>query len=95
MDLISIVMELNTHVDADNRSEFLDWFQEHVVDNPEDTILWHVAQEPEMARWRLLCSYVWKDMPTKHMFTNRTRERIYRDMKVWLLDAIRANYIVE
>jgi hypothetical protein len=58
MDLISIVMDLDTSVDADNRSEFLDWFQEYVVDNPVNTTLWHVAQEPEMALWRLLCSYV-------------------------------------
>ena len=95
MDLLSIVMNLDTSVDSDNRSEFLDWFEAHVLNNPTDTILWYVSQEPEMSLWRPLCSYIWKDTPTKRLFSNGTRRHIYRDMKALLIDAIRANYIAE
>ncbi len=90
-----MVTALDTTVDAHNRSEFLDWFEKHVVHNPTDTTLWHVSQEPEMALWRTLCSHVWKDTPTRRPFTTNTRHRIYRDMKTWLLQAIKDNYIVE
>lgn len=95
LSLFDIVSDLHTSVNSENRSEFLDWFEENLVICPTDTTLWHVAQEPEMVLWRPLCAYVWKDGPLYPTFTNKTRERIYRDMKAWLLEAIRANYIVE
>ena len=95
MSLFRHVAALSTSVRADNRSQFLDWFDDHVVQNPTDTTLWHVTQEPEMALWRPLCAYVWRDMPARSTFSNKTRERIYNDMKTWTLEAIKANYIVE
>lgn len=76
-------------------SELLIWFIDNVIYEPTDChILYFVTQEPEYKMWKILSEFL-SNKIYLDLFSFETRYGIYKDLKLWLIDAIKRNYIAE
>lgn len=74
-------------------SDLLNWFIDNVIYEPTDYhILYFVTQEPEYKMWKNLSDFL-SNKTYLDLFSFETRYGIYKDLKLWLIDAIKRNYV--
>lgn len=92
--LISLIDNLNDKPKKRKMdSDLLNWFIDNVIIEPtEYFVLYYVTQEPEYKMWKNLSDFL-SNKNYLDLFSYETRCNLYQDLKLWLIDAIKRNYV--
>lgn len=97
MKLIKIVKYLSLEPYEENKYScpFFEWFLYNLYFEKEHNLyptLWFVKQEPSYLFWEVNCKFL-MNINYKYLVEYDNRFRLFKDMKKWLIDSIKRNYV--